>query len=186
MAGIVSASIATLGPDGTDSEAAAKQVLQRNSIAGEVVLCESFESAREHAIQHNTYLLVPAAYAARDSEGRVIDTWGDFNFRNLDNLELEDSIVLPLKEMCVARNIESIEPRTIALHPATDIFAERYAKGLEKIYIHSKPLAVKHCSEGQSDLCIGSADVVERFENLVVEQSVKPKMIWALYSRRQE
>jgi len=178
--------IATLGPEGTDSEAAAKRVLQRNGIDGGVVLCSGFEAAKDHAIMNNTYLLVPAAYASRDSQGNVVDTWGDFNFRNLEALDLVDSLVLPLKEMCVARNVDCVEARTIALHPATDVFADRFADGLERIYIHSKPLAVKHCSEGQSDMCIGSADVIEGFDNLKVEQSVTPKMIWALYTRRQK
>ncbi len=186
VAGIVSqqTTIATLGPEGTDSEAAARIILERKGLEGNIVLCESFDAARVWAIGHDAYFLIPAAYAARDENGRVKDTWGDFNFREMDSLELVDSIVLPLKEMCIARNRACETPESIALHPATDVFAERYAPGLRRDYVHSKPLVVERCSEGKSDLCIGSSDVAERFDNLEIERRFNPKMVWVLYSRR--
>lgn len=173
--------IATLGPAGTDSENAAKRILESQQIPGHVVLCESFEAAKEHAIQNNSYFLIPTAYAVRGADGTVKDTWGDFNFREADRLEIVDSFALPLKDMCVAKNKDCINPQSVALHPATEVFAQKYTPDLRRDYIHSKPLAVEQCSRGESDMCIGSADVIERFSNLEIIERFNPKMVWVLY-----
>ena len=178
------ADIATLGPSGTDSEAAAKKISEQKALHGEVRLFDSFEAAKEYAIENNSYFLIPAAYAARGKDGSVKDTWGDFNFRDIDRLEPLDAIVLPLKEMCVARNVDCDDPQSVALHPATDVFAEKYVPDMERRYIHSKPLAVKECSEGRADMCLGSADVIEKFENLEITERFQPKMVWVLYARK--
>ena len=176
--------IATLGPSGTDSEAAAKKILEEKGLPGEVVLCDSFEAAKKHAIENNSYFLIPAAYVVRVRDGSVKDTWGDFNFREMDRLETIDAVVSPLKDMGVAKNKDCNNPQSVALHPATDVFAEKYVPDLRREYILSKPLAVKECSEGKADMCIGSIDVIERFENLEIVEIFKPKMVWVLYKRR--
>ena len=66
--------IATLGPKGTDSENAARILMEREKISGRVILCDSFHSARDTAIDQNAYLLVPAAFCNRDSDGSITET----------------------------------------------------------------------------------------------------------------
>lgn len=175
--------IATLGPEGTDSEDAARQVMKSRGIGGRVSPCNSFYDAVEHAIANHSYCLIPAAFKRSDEEGKVVDTWGDLNFRE-QRLELIDALVLPLKEMCFARNNSCENPESIALHPATTVFADKFAPELERKAIDSKPLAVKACSDGIVDMCIGSSDVVESFPNLTIERRFTPNMIWALYRPR--
>jgi hypothetical protein len=180
---VVPIGIATLGPEGTDSENAAKRIINLRNLEGGVILCDSFEIAKQKSIQDNHYFLIPAAYSSRDSNV-ITDTWGDFNFREMGKLELLDALVLPLKEMCVARNDLCINPISVSLHPSTEVFAQRYANNFKRDYIHSKPLAVKRCSEGLSDLCIGSSDVIERYDNLIIQERFQPNMVWTLYARR--
>jgi len=86
--------------------------------------------------------------------------------------------------MCVAKNKDCANPQSVALHPATEVFAQKYTPDLRRDYIHSKPLAVEQCSRGESDMCIGSADVIERFENLEIVERFNPKMVWVLYKPR--
>lgn len=175
--------LVTLGPSGTDSENAAKQIMQMQNIPGEIVLCNSFYNAIEHAVGNNSYCLIPAAFQ-RQENGVIVDTWGNLNFREGSRLELLNATVLPLKEMCFARNLQIAVPETIALHPSTGVFADIYAPNLKRVIIDSKPLAVRACSEGRADACIGSVDVVNSFGNLEIEQRFQPNMIWALYRPR--
>ena len=58
------------------------------------MLFNSFQLARDYAVERNTYFLIPAAYSSRSADGSVNDTWGDFNFRE-DSLIIDDAIALP-------------------------------------------------------------------------------------------
>tara|TARA_Y100000310_G_scaffold105664_1_gene104138 strand:+ start:9385 stop:9957 length:573 start_codon:yes stop_codon:yes gene_type:complete len=187
-----------LGPAGTDSEAAAFTILKHKvknpkiilydwlvdelpePYTPDIVLCDSFEKAKDFAIENNYHFLMPAAYAARNN-GSITDTWGDFHFREMDRIEAIDSFVIPLKQMCLAKNTDVEESKTILLHPATEPFAKRYAPNLERIYLHSKPLVVQECANGGADMCIGSSDIVSMYDNLEIIEAFTPKMAWVLY-----
>lgn len=174
--------IATLGPDGTDSSAAAEEIMEKRGIPGKVTLYDTFADALESAIMNGSYFLIPAAYAQRDKEGRITESFGDFNFRNMDRFIAADAFVLNLKEMCLAKRCD--KPQSISLHPATEVFADKYAPGLRREYTASKPAAVDMCSTGVTDRCIGSVDVVATHANLKIIERWQPQMVWVLYTRR--
>jgi prephenate dehydratase len=172
--------ITTLGPRGTDSENAATKIKSLRDISGEIILCESFRNAIKMAINNNNYCLIPAAFSDKDNNGMIIDNWTAINFIE-EEIELVDAIILPLKEMCIAKrnNIETIN--SIILHTATEPFANKYFPGIKKIYCQSKPLAVKLCNDGIADACIGSRDVIEYTTQLQIIKSIRKNMVWTLY-----
>ncbi len=176
-------SIATLGPEGTDSENAARLIREQLNLGADIVLCESFAKAEEYASSHRGFFLIPAAYTRKDSQGNIVESWADVNFRlGIEGtLSLHSSHVLPLQEMCIARRADAFDPRTIVLHPSTEMFAKVYEPNLDRLYINSKPTVVKACSEGRADKCIGSSVVVQQFGNLEIEKRFNPTMVWTLY-----
>ena len=176
--------IATLGPKGTDSESAADRIKQILGNSGEIVLCDSFREAEEAAKQMRCLYLIPAAYTKKDADGKVLETWADVNFRlSIEGmLELHSCHVLPLKELSIARRQGCELAQSISLHPATEMFAQEYEPNLRRIYINSKPLAVEACSNGITDKCIGSSDVISAAGNLTIERSFSPSMVWAMYN----
>ena len=174
--------IATLGPKGTDSENAAINIQLKEKIKGEIILKDTFYNALDFAIENNSHFLIPAAFKRTNNEGKVVDTWGDINFRYTNEIEIVKTYNLPLKEMCIARNknIESID--SVIIHPATEPFANAYLQGVKIHYTHSKPLAVESCAKGEYAACIGSSDVVMQNNNLEIINRFSPSMVWVLYT----
>ncbi|MFT4326717.1 MAG: hypothetical protein ACMXYK_04405 [Candidatus Woesearchaeota archaeon] len=173
--------IATLGPEGTDSEAVAKYLKERG-IAAEIVLCKTFRDALHYARENGSYLLVPTAYVDKDENGVLKDSWGKMHFELLGEFTLEEVFERQLQKMCVAQRSDVQTPSNIALHPATDQFAYKYlGDKLRRSYLKAKPEAVRRCSEGEFDMCIGSVPVVEQFDNLEIIERFSPTMVWTLY-----
>ncbi|PIN77153.1 hypothetical protein COV16_07240 [Candidatus Woesearchaeota archaeon CG10_big_fil_rev_8_21_14_0_10_34_8] len=170
-----------MGPSGTDSENAAHLLQQSLQIPGKIILHETFHLALAHAVQQSSYFLMPAAYTARDRDGKLTESWADLHFSCADRMQLCYATVLPLQEMCVAKQFDVINPGDILLHPSTSIFAERYAPTRKRKFVHAKPLAVLQCSEGIAESCIGSVKVVEQYSSLVIEERFQPSMAWTLY-----
>ena len=86
--------------------------------------------------------------------------------------------------MALARNLESKTQDSIILHRATKVFADSLVPGVNQTYTKSKPLGVKECSKGSYDMCIGSTEVIQKFDNLEIMEKFKPEMVWTLYERR--
>ncbi|MET8622750.1 hypothetical protein ABZW30_03130 [Kitasatospora sp. NPDC004669] len=103
----------------------------------------------------------------------------DVHFRHLGQVELVNVWEAPTKPMCLAAPPAVRSPRTIALHPATKVFADRYAPVGALRYVDTKPLAVRQVLDGRADGCIGSVDVVRR-AGLNVLQEFRPTKLWCL------
>ncbi|MET7309345.1 hypothetical protein ABZS68_20185 [Streptomyces sp. NPDC005571] len=169
--------ISTLGPSGTDS---AHEARKRCS---SVLLFPSFTAAVEHAEQTDEYALIPAGYLDF-KEGQLADTWVDMHFRLLGRMRIADVWESRTKTMCLAINQERVANlgsiRSIALHPATAVFARQACAGAEISFASSKPLAVQAAASGHVDACIGSVDVVAE-SNLKPIEYFHPTMVWTLY-----
>ncbi|MEU1863670.1 hypothetical protein [Streptomyces gardneri] len=169
--------VATLGPDGTDAHAEALRLFD------DVVLADSFESAMNVAFEGGMYALVATGFVER-SGAAVSDLWVNLHFRHLGRMRIVGTWESPTKPMCVAAGPEVADLgalRSIALHPATDMFAERFAPQADRQYVDAKPLAVQQVVDGAADGCIGSLDVVERYRGLTVREVFRPTMVWVLY-----
>ncbi|MBI2005550.1 MAG: hypothetical protein HYS80_02185 [Candidatus Aenigmarchaeota archaeon] len=163
--------ISTLGPNGTDSERAAKYFAQiRRLPPYDLKLSSSFEKALQDVREGGAHFgIVPAAY--NDLLGL------HYRFRDL---LIDELFLLPTKEMVLARRSGTEVIRCVALHPSTDSFAP---EGVEKLYIPSKPLCIEAVIRGDADACIGSRDVADKYGLEVVESYGEIPMSWEVFRR---
>ncbi|MGF9820108.1 hypothetical protein [Brevibacillus agri] len=173
---LIDTPIATLGPSGTDAEHVAR------SLSNRVILCESFNESMEYSYQNNVLALICCGYIDIKN-GVSVDGWVDLNFRYLNKMEIVKTFDMPTKPICIAKRFDCIHPKTLVLHPATKVFADKIPYNLETHYVNNKPTAVKLVDDGKYDMCIGSLDVVQKYNHLEVLETFQPKMIWALYQR---
>ncbi|MTH98076.1 hypothetical protein [Roseibium sp. RKSG952] len=86
--------------------------------------------------------------------------------------------------MCLAINRKRVpntgSVRSIALHPATSVFARQICGNAEMTFFNSKPLAVEAAAAGHFDACIGSIDTVSDLP-LQAVNFFRPTMVWTLY-----
>jgi ferredoxin len=173
------APIVTLGPAGTDAEAEARKHTAL------VQLVDSFADAMALAADQDVCALVAAGYLALDTEGRTTDSWVDQHFGHTGALRLQRCWESPTKPMCLAvhRDLPGRTPvQTVATHPATRVFATRYAPGARLVTVNAKPLAAHAAAHGEVDACIASVDVAARYPQLDVRYEWQPTMVWLLYS----
>ncbi|MGW0047018.1 ferredoxin [Nocardia cyriacigeorgica] len=174
------APIVTLGPAGTDAEAEARK---QTSV---VRLVDSFADAMAAATAGEVLALVAAGYLALDADDRTVDSWVDQHFTHTGVLRLHRCWESPTKPMCLA--VRRDLPRqasvaTVATHPATRVFAARYAPGAQLVSVDAKPLAARAAAHGEVDACIASVDVVARYSQLDVRVEWQPTMVWLLYGK---
>ncbi|MFE9606852.1 hypothetical protein [Streptomyces hokutonensis] len=171
--------VVTLGPTGTDAEAVAHQLFTH------VELAESFNEAMQIACLTGICALVPAGYLERDRTG-IHHSWVDLHFSYSDRLQLIRLWEQPTKEMCLAINSERFssisEVKSLAIHPATLVFARRYLPHARITYVRAKPLAARMAAAAHTDACIASLDVVQQEKSLRPVLMFTPTMIWCLYS----
>ncbi|MBF6388112.1 ferredoxin [Nocardia farcinica] len=170
--------IVTLGPAGTDAEAEARK---HTSV---VRLVDSFADAMAAATAGDARALVAAGYLALDADDRTTDSWVDQHFTHTGTLRLHRCWESPTKPMCLAvrRDLPRQAPvATVATHPATRVFATRYAPGARLVPVDAKPLAARAAAHGEVDACIASVDVVARYPQLEVRVEWQPTMVWLLY-----
>lgn len=169
--------ICTLGPSGTDSAHEARKCCPN------VLLFPSFAAAIDHAREINEYALVPAGYLDF-REGKLADSWVDIHFRLVGLMRIVDVWESSTKPMCLAINGQRVADResirSIALHPATAVFARQNYGDAEITFFSSKPLAVDATVAGRFDACIGSVDVVADSPLEPIEYFY-PTMVWTLY-----
>lgn len=169
--------ISTLGPSGTD---AAHEARKHSST---VALFASFADAAEHARETGGYALIPTGYLDFRN-GKITDTWVDLHFRLHGRMRMVAVWESPTKEMCLAINRDRVSDRrfirSVAVHPATSVFAQQACAGAELTFFSSKPLAVEAAVSGQVDACIGSVDVVAESPLEPVDY-FRPTMVWGLY-----
>ncbi|MBF6102353.1 ferredoxin [Nocardia cyriacigeorgica] len=174
------APIVTLGPPGTDAEAEARRH------ASVVRLVDSFADAMAEAATGGVRALIAAGYLTLDAHGRTTDSWVDQHFTHSGVLRLHRCWESLTKPMCLA--VRSDLPRsapvaTVATHPATRVFATRYAPGARLVSVNAKPLAARAAAHAEVDACIASVDVVARYPQLEVRVEWQPTMVWLLYGK---
>ncbi|MEU6932897.1 hypothetical protein AB0A05_27485 [Streptomyces sp. NPDC046374] len=168
----------TLGPAGTDAHAEASRLFDHVAVA------DSFDAAVRDARESGDLALVAAGFVQK-AGNRVVDLWVDLHFRNLGLMELAQVWESPTKPMCLATRPGTSSVDTIALHPATEAFADRLVPTARRQYVDAKPLAVRMAAEGLVDACIGSVDVAVAC-GLTVRSQFQPSMVWCLYKPCQQ
>lgn len=173
--------IVTLGPAGTDAQAEAEKHSRQIKLVGSFALAMG-----EAAADPDVRALVAAGYLALDDRGRAVDSWVDQHFTHTGVLTLEQCWESPTKPMCVAVR-RDLTRRTaaasVAVHPATRVFATQHLPHARHVSFNAKPLAAKAAARGDVDACVASVDVVVRFPQLRVIEVFQPTMVWTLYRR---
>jgi prephenate dehydratase len=134
--------IHTLGPQGTNCEAAALEWFARRGVEGEVLLYRTLESA------------IPAVDG--DPEGALLGcvVYPDLHtlvFRNLATLTLADCFVMHTHDMVLAARGDDY-PRSVATHPAPESLIP--AAIHDRRLVTSNAEAARVCARGEVDGCI--------------------------------
>lgn len=166
----MSNSIATLGPEGTDSYRQAKR------LSSNVRLFETYHAAIEHAKQHETKLLVPAGF--REIYKGHLVSWVDFHFRNIDALELETVWYDKTMPMVLLHH----GYQRIALHPSTSALVPDLERYTDIIYTRSKVEAYQLFKQGEATAAIVSAGLTQGLVDPDdIKERLTPTMVWCLY-----
>jgi len=173
--------IHTLGPEFTDSYAVAESLLQ--SADDEVVPYTSFDQLI-HEIDHlqGEYLLFPVGF---ESAKRNY-TWKDFHYDYFEVLDIVKVFPKATKPMILVKNKFPAENRAI-IHPATRIFLEKFLKKKKKhvniTFSDSKYKAWTAFLKKDAEYTVINLDVFEeeKNDNLFIEETYEPEMIWCLY-----
>ncbi|MFF1508052.1 bacilysin biosynthesis protein BacA [Streptomyces sp. NPDC058326] len=131
----------TLGPQGTNLEAASHEWLRRRDIEGTVRLHSSIESALDAVPDDGRHALVACA---------VYPALHTLVFSNLHRLHMVDSFIMPTHNMVLATK-GAARPATVASHPAP---TRLIPAGTEIREVLSNSQAAIDCAEGRVEGCI--------------------------------
>jgi hypothetical protein len=143
----------TLGPSGTNCEAAAWEWARRNDLRLEVELHPTLESAVEKSV-HGKYDAVLACIVYPELHSLV--------FSNLDRIQLVDCFVMPTHRMVLATR-GPLRPRTIASHPAPRMLVDRAGlAGARITIVSSNVVAAETCRAEMTEGCVTTHVAAER------------------------
>lgn len=142
--------IRTLGPPGTNCEAAAYEWFTRAGWSGRVVLHRTLEEAAERL--------------ADNDDGReallgcvVYPDLHQLVFNNLASMTLADVFIMPTHPMVLASR-DSTPPTTVATHPAPQNLVPT---GIQRVLTTSNSQAAEECAAGSVDGCITTRPAAE-------------------------
>ncbi|MET8630570.1 bacilysin biosynthesis protein BacA [Kitasatospora sp. NPDC004669] len=139
----------TLGPHGTNLEAASHEWLRRRGVKGTVELHPSIESALEAVPADGRHALTACA---------VYPALHTLVFSNLHRLHMIDSFVMPTHNMVLASTGTGM-PATVASHPAPRGLVPTGARIREVL---SNSQAALDCAAGEVEGCITTIVAAER------------------------
>ena len=152
--------IHTLGPTGTNCEAAARHWFERQGRTGEVVLHPTLEDAAEVVVEDAASALLGCI---------VYPDLHTLVFSNLDRFVLKDLFVMPTYEMVLASRTGEA-PRLVSSHPAP---RRLVPQGVEVRLVNSNAQAALDCAAGRSDACI-TTGVAARSNDLRIVENYGP------------
>lgn len=149
--------IYTLGPEGTNCEAAAYKWLEDNDMEGRVTLLATIEEAADSAL--------------KDPEGALLAciVYPDLHnvvFQNLKNLTLSECFVMPTYNMVLAAK-STAKLKTIATHPAPSSLIKNTV--VEVRLVTSNSVAAAECADGIVDGCITTSAAASKFNLKIIE-----------------
>ena len=166
----------TLGPQQTDSFAAAEEYLAKKKLAGQIVLHSSFEAIYQQLQEMaGDYLIIPAAF-----ESKMHESWGQLHYRYLERLNLVDSIITRLDPLvlCAKDNPEKIVAYT---HPATEELLRNNLP--EKAAIKLSPSKYQAYQEFMQDgaYVLTSQKLIEAGHDVRIIKTFNTSMLWSIY-----
>jgi len=163
----------TLGPKGTNCERAGLLWLENHGIDGRIVLHKTLEEALSFMTE-NSVLIGCAVYPYLH----------DIVFKNLSNLMIIDSFVMPTYNMVLAarEEIDFSKNTTIASHPAPVELARLFSSNVK--LVSSNAQAALDCSLGIVDCCITTIKAAEQNNLLVIKDFGEVPMCFTVHARK--
>ncbi|MFD4373702.1 bacilysin biosynthesis protein BacA [Streptomyces sp. NPDC058486] len=158
----------TLGPHGTNLEAASHEWLRRSGVRGTVELHSSIESALDAVPEDGQHALVACA---------VYPALHTLVFSNLHRLHMVDSFVMPTHNMVLA-STGAARPATVASHPAP---TRLVPAGTEIREVLSNSQAAIDCAEGRVEGCITTIVAAEKHGLRVVRDFGAVPMVFTVH-----
>lgn len=165
----------TLGPAGTNCEAAAHHWLdQRDVDDHQVTLYSTLEEAAD---------VVTSSPGAHVLLGCVV--YPDLHhlvFRNLGRLSLVDCFVIPTYHMVVAGDMHKRRP-TVASHPAPVSLLDEWDPHI--VLVDSNVEAALACARGRADACVTTSVAAERAGLPIVKDFGPVPMGFTIHANRE-
>ncbi|MFE6843257.1 bacilysin biosynthesis protein BacA [Streptomyces sp. NPDC057686] len=158
----------TLGPHGTNLEAAAHEWLRRRGAPGEVELHASLEEALEAVPDDGEHALAACA---------VYPALHTLTFGNLHRLHMVDSFIMPTHNMVLA-SMGADAPLTVSTHPAPVGLVPPQA---ETRLVLSNSQAAIDCAAGLSEGCITTIVAAERHGMRVLRDFGPVPMVFTIH-----
>ncbi|MEU9303424.1 bacilysin biosynthesis protein BacA [Streptomyces sp. NPDC048269] len=158
----------TLGPQGTNLEAAAHEWLHRRGIDGKIELHASLEAALDAVPDDGEHALAACA---------VYPDLHTLTFGNLHRLRMVDSFIMPTHNMVLA-SAGADDPRTVSTHPAPVGLVSAHA---ESRLVLSNSQAAIDCAAGRTEGCITTIVAAERHGLRVLRDFGPVPMVFTIH-----
>lgn len=160
--------IHTLGPSGTNLQAAAHAWFKRRGATGDVVLHACLEAAVKVAPRTGEHAIAACA---------VYPDLHTLVFANLTRLRMVDSFVIPTHNMVLAAT-STRSPKTVSTHPAP---AGLVPPGADRRLVLSNSQAAIDCAQGMSDGCITTSVAAQERGLRVVRDFGPVPMVFTIH-----
>lgn len=183
--------LATLGPKGTCSEAAAVSYLNQRNLSDvyEVTLFDSFESVIQNLISEKVNLaIIPCAYVHYNK--LLFGNLGEIKIHEVMHEETPPFVLASTKDPA---SFNTEEEFIISSHPSPAPLIEKLPYKCRQTITKSNVISAKMVVEGSADFCITTTKAISVLEKESM-QSVKfhilktfgsADMIWIIFSKIQ-
>lgn len=172
MKGIQNLCIRTLGPQGTNCEAAAYFWRQNAGyIDAEVVLYDTLETAVRYVVDTDRASVLLACV--------VYPYLHEIVFKNLSRLTLKECFVMPTHRMVLASMGRS-EVTTVSSHPAPVNLLDGYGYRID--LVNSNAEAASTCAAGAADGCITTLAAAQRHGLTVIRDFGTVQMGFSIHA----
>jgi hypothetical protein len=162
--------VCTLGPAGTNCEAAAHFWFDSLNRRGNVTLYPSLETALEEGVLRMPGAALLSCIVYPDLHNLV--------FRNLKHVALVDAFVMPTLSMVLAAREEG-PFHTVATHPAPEVLIPENIA--QRRYARSNSEAGLQCARGEVDACITTITVAEKLGLKIIADYGRIPMGFAIH-----
>ncbi|MCH4169600.1 MAG: amino acid biosynthesis protein [Lactobacillus sp.] len=170
--------IHTLGPDTTDSSAAADYYLRHYDSRATIQLHGSYEAILNQLSDYDgDYLLMPTAFQSRQLQ----ESWGDIHYCLLDHLELVTSYTTQLDDLILVEN-QGADNQVGYTHAATAKLLAQVLPGVVVRTAVSKYQAYQHYLKEQARYVLTNSKNLDLQANETILKTWRPKMVWCLYA----
>ncbi|MCH3922623.1 amino acid biosynthesis protein [Limosilactobacillus sp.] len=169
--------IHTLGPEQTDSYAAALVYQHQHSVADcQIVLHPSFDALYHHLADYpSDYLLVPAAYRSRAGL-----SWGDLHYRYLNQLTLVDSLITQLDPLVLVQDPQRARA-VVYTHAATADLARQHLPGNVRLELAPSKYLAYQAFRRYGGYALVSQKLVDPTAGVRILQHFPARMLWSVY-----